>query len=1002
MATRGLNRGGTVCWAAVCTLCGVMLPTAADAQAQAVSPGAAEATLSEIVVTGTRLRARDLTAASPLVTIRARDFQSAGAITIEALLNQLPQVVPSFSEAANNPSAGGAAYIDLRGLGVSRTLVLLNGRRLVGSSPSNAVDVNILPAALIERVEIVTGGASAVYGADAVAGVANFILRDDFEGVEVDASSQISARGDGARHDASLTFGRGFAGDRGQATLTLGYSHRDAIGKGQREATAQAAFPSTFLPSGAYRVGSNLPSQAAVNQVFGSYGVAANAVPRSGGFAGFGFNGDGTLYATGLPANPVNAQNVRRPASEIATRLFPDVFSYNFQPENKLILPLERRSAAGFLRFDASDRLDFFGEAILTGYDASTALASATALGAANPLYPGLGVVDFTIPVSNPFIPADLRTLLNSRTGNSPALAGEGANEEFLYRFRAAALGPRQSDNQTFARHLLAGLNWRLGRDWRLETYVSEGRYDRDEAQDGNVATRRLEQLLDSPTGGTEFCAGGFDPFGVGLNQACGDYVRAVIRHRTEVEQAVASAIATGPLLRLPAGELLVSVGAERRTMDFRFIPDPAATPGEIAGFFGVDPLSGTVSADDIFLEVFAPLLADLPLTRLVDVTLGYRRSEGLQSGGVDSYKIEGRWSVDDAVRFRASYQRAVRSPDVFELFSPPSAGGVSLPDPCSARNLGRAPAVLDLCRIQGAAVGLSPAFIDAFAPPLDFQSTLASGNPNLEPETADTVTAGIIWSPESSSAWLADVRLSLDGWSIEIEDAIDYRDPQLVLDGCYNLSGSTNPTYDPANAFCTQLRRSANDFLIFDLATPLVNQSLLATSGMDVTAAALVPIGDAVGQPLLGDVRLDLLVTWLGRHDRQGSPVEPVIDLAGTIGGTYGSTLPRWRANLNLGWRSGSFEVDLRGRYIAAMEHIQDRLSPVGDAPLATGVGSAWYLDLSARWRLTERVGLRLGVINLLDRDPELFTPAIDAETDPSTYDVIGRRFWAGLNLHW
>lgn len=968
---------------------------------QAPAPPIEESLVEEVIITGSRLPAANFVSASPITSVSRADFEAAGALGLESLLNQLPQFAPSFSAAANNPSAGGAAHLDLRGLGAFRTLVLVNGRRIIGSDASNVVDVNILPPALVERVEVITGGASAVYGADAVAGVVNFILDDEFTGGEMDLRGQVSRHGDAGQSQFWLTTGGPLHGGRGHLSLGMGHHDREEVGKGARAFTAQASVASSFLPSGAYRVGGNPPSLAAVDLVFERYGVAPGAVLRGGGLGGFGFNADGTLYATGIPGAPFDAQNVRRPEGEVARLLYPDVFSYNYEPENKLILPLARTSVGAFGSYDLTDAAEVYGEAFFTRYRASTALASAPALGAANPLYPGAGITDFTIPVTNPFIPDDLRILLASRTGDSPVLAGSGPGEEFLYRFRATALGPRQSDNLTTAYNVVAGLRHRLWGDWSLDLSYSGGRYARRERQNGNLFTRRFEQLLDSPTGGTEFCAGGFNPFGVGLSRACGDYVRATIENETTVEQMVILVEANGTLWSLPAGQVLASVGYERRAVEFRYEPADAGAPGEIAGFFGTDPLGGALDYDDVFIELAAPILAGLPGVRSLDVNLGYRRSE-LAAGGVDSYKIEGRWSPVEGLRLRGSYQRAVRAPDVFELFSPPTEGGQELSDPCSSHNPARTPQVLQLCRRQAEEAGLPADFADAFSPAFEGAALVLSGNRDLQPESADTMTLGLLWRPNSTLGWLSDPHLSLDWWSIEIEGAIGYRDPTLVVNGCYNIDGQTNPTYDPGNAFCRQMRRSGSDFFIFDLQTPLVNESLQAASGVDLAAGARLPLDDAFGRAWLGVFSVELLATWLERHESQGSSAQPLLDSAGTIGSAYGATRPRWRINLDLGWNRGPLGLQLRSRYIDAMEHRLDRLSPTGDDPFASGVGPAWYFDLAARLDLGDRVTLSGGALNLLDREPELYEGFIDARTDPSTYDVIGRRFHLGINVRW
>ena len=283
----------------------VGLISAQPALAAETAPSAQ--TVQEVIVTGSRLPRPDLEANSPIAILDRRQLEDRGFLTLDIALNRMPQVTPSYSSASNSPDAAGASYVDLRGLGISRNLVLLDGRRVVGGNNANAVDLNTIPNPLIERVEVITGGASAVYGADAVAGVVNVILKRDFDGVELSGRTLISERGDGAEQDLSVTVGRSFT--RGRIMGGLEWTRRDGIDKGARAFSAQAPNISAFFPLGSYVTGANPPSQAAVDAVFARYGVAPGAVPRRGSNAGFGFNADGTLFGPGIQGTPIDVQN---------------------------------------------------------------------------------------------------------------------------------------------------------------------------------------------------------------------------------------------------------------------------------------------------------------------------------------------------------------------------------------------------------------------------------------------------------------------------------------------------------------------------------------------------------------------------------------------------------------------------------------------------------------------------------------------------------------------
>lgn len=987
LAARLLSCGAVVC-GAVCT--------PAVACAQGAPAGGGGVAVQELVVTGSRLPRPDLTADSPVVTVGAERLSRDATLTLETALNKLPQVTPGYSSASNNPAANGASYLNLRGLGFQRNLVLLDGRRTIGGNASNAVDLNTIPTALIDRVEILTGGASAVYGADAVAGVVNVILKRRFDGVEAQARTLVSDRGDGREHDLSLAAGRQF----GDISLmgSIGWSRRDEIGKGARPFSSQADSVSSFLPSGSYNVGANPPSATAVNALFASYGVTPGSVSPRGGVAGFSFNADGTLFATGVPFNPAfDVQNYRGSRDDVVTSFFPDAYAYNFQPFNKLILPLERWTGSLFAEAQVSDRLQLFARVMGTRYTAATALAPTPAPTDPNPLYPGLGVIGFTIPVTNPFIPAGLAQLLASRRGDSPALAGSGPNEEFLYRFRAVALGPRQSDNTSTTGSALGGARLDLGGGWRGEAYASYGRYERREVQDGLLAVRRFEQLLDSPTGGRDLCDGGFNPFGGTLSQGCRDFLRVKARYSTTVGQTNVVASATGPLFQAPAGPVLAAVGIEYRSVSYAFRPPGGLSSGEIAGFIPLTAVKGGVRFAEVFGEATAPLLRDRPGAKALDLTVGYRRSQERDSGGVDSWKAELGWTPVTTLKVRGAVQRAVRAPDIFERFEPPVAGALAGVDPCSD-GPARTPQILALCRRQGAALGFTSAFVDGYATGATDVLVVQGGNPDVKPEQATTFTLGTVWSPGWDSGWADGLAATVDGYRIRVTGAIGYEDPQVALNACYNLGGG-NPTYDPANPFCARLPRSAADFSLFQVPARETNQLTLETAGVDFGLSFTTRLADLSGVRWLGRLDTRISATRLIRFRQQPSVAQPLIDYVGTIAGDGGvqESLPRWRSEGDVTWSGGPLAVTVSGRFIGPMQNRALLLDPTSGA---TGAGHAWYWDLSGRWDLTRTAQLRAGVLNLFDRPPELFRPSVDAGTDPSLYDVIGRRFWVGLRV--
>jgi outer membrane receptor protein involved in Fe transport len=352
-----------------------LLTSVAASAAQSLPAVAAEGddVVAELVVTGSRNQSQDYVANSPVVTANAEQIAANADITLDTYLNTLPQVNPAGGTTSNNPGNGGQSNIDLRGLGANRNLVLIDGRRAMPSASDMTVDLNTIPQALIESVEIVTGGAGAVYGADAVAGAVNIKLKNNFEGADLRYTySNSTEYWDAQDYQVSALLGGNFAEDRGNAVFAFDYSNREGQIKSQRPFSSQATSTTSYLPEGFYIPGANAPSQAAVDSIFARYGVAAGAV--TSGL--IGFNLDGSLFSRGVFNSPLDVQNWRYPEDlNINANLFPDLYSYNFDAVNILTLPLERRSFMAKTNYQFDSGVEVFGSVGWTEYESQTALA---------------------------------------------------------------------------------------------------------------------------------------------------------------------------------------------------------------------------------------------------------------------------------------------------------------------------------------------------------------------------------------------------------------------------------------------------------------------------------------------------------------------------------------------------------------------------------------------------------------------------------------------------
>ncbi|MDP3660786.1 TonB-dependent siderophore receptor, partial [Phenylobacterium sp.] len=611
-------------------ICGAAFSVLAATPAMAQGSGE----VSEIVVTGSRIVRQDYVANSPIATVTGEQVVQNADITVETYLNTLPQVNPAGTTTSNNPPNDGQANIDLRGLGANRNLVLIDGRRPMVSRNDLTVDVNTIPQALIDSIEVITGGAGATYGADAISGAVNIKLKRNFEGIDLRANYSNSTEfWDAKEYQFSGVIGGNFADDRGNAVFAFDRSVREAMYKNQRNFSQYATSTTSFYPDGLLTFSAgNAPSNDAINALFAqpSYGSNAPIVRAS---QTLGFNQDGSLFYRGVFNDPRNVQNLRKPASDpsVNANFFPDLYMYNFDYVNILTLPLDRKSFMTKFNYKFDNDVEVFAQAAWTQYTAATALAptpvpTRTITPTIAPgLVTGGSFSSVVIPVTNPFIPADLRTLLNSRTGDNPNLAGSGANEPFQMRTRTLEIGLRQENYENTVTQYLAGLRMPIGdTGWRVEGYVSEGRTKIINTQSGNVDLVKLEQLLSAADGGNALCAGGFNPFGANpLSIACRTFLRVDLQPTRDLIQQIGQVYVSGDVMDLPAGPLSVVVGAEYRSFESKANPGSGAE--NISGFTLEDPEDGTSSFKDFFGEALIPLVKDAPFAKTLELNLGYR-----------------------------------------------------------------------------------------------------------------------------------------------------------------------------------------------------------------------------------------------------------------------------------------------------------------------------------------------------------------------------------------
>lgn len=931
---------------------------------------AQDAGLETVTVTGSRIPRADLTSNSPVSVVGSEELRQSASLEVEQVLETLPQVVGTFGASSNNPGTG-TATVDLRGLGPSRTLVLVNGRRMVGAGTDGVVDLNSIPPALIDRVEVVTGGASAVYGSDAMAGVVNFIMKDNFEGLEFGGQVGGSEHGDSERYNIDLTIGSNFAEGRGNVVFYANYFDRAATYANARP-WGRTSLVNAVDANG--RAFLRPLVDADVNAPQTRFSAPAMQTSASGLTDPFG--------------TPIGSFGIVLTDGGWRARVPADELSVSF--DSTMQLPMERWQLWAMGSYEINEHVKFFSEVSYSNVQVTSVLSPV-------PL-PSALIPNFRIDLNNPYMSGSLRDFLTATL--DPTGARNGIVPINLER-STREMGRRTNLDDRDVWRLVAGIEGDLqfGQGLHWEAFYNYGRNDNTQTQGGGIHLNRFQQTwLVDPTNPAE-CADPSGPFGGcdvinvfdtgAMSQQTIDFLSVGMQNRTTVEQKQAGANIAGNLFHLPGGPLGVALGVEYREESAFFSPDNLYRTSEaVARSAGLKPAGGEYDVSEVFGEVRVPIISDLPFAHYLGVEAGARYSDYSTAGAVNSFKYGGEWAPIRDLRFRGLIQRAVRAPNVIELYRGGDNTAPQARDFCDI-TANPTQAEKDFCVV----LGVPADAIDTFQQESTQIRAIVGGNPNLEEETSDTWTVGFVYQP----SFVPNLSLTVDYYDIEIEDAIAIFGGGLspTITACRQDLSLSNP-------FCVPLTTRGDDGQLRDV--PLLNQNIavMKTSGIDFRVDYRYDLAR------WGSLSWTLAGVHVKENSFQGSPVVAATDCAGYVGGGACTNAdPKWRGVQRLSWDYGDMSVSLRHRYIGDVKNgrIAGALStnsPIPNVPVLE-LGAVSYFDLSASWDITDDYTIYGVVDNVFDKSPAIIGNTDGrgfVNTDSQTYDVIGRYFSVGAKV--
>jgi outer membrane receptor protein involved in Fe transport len=979
----------------------------AEQTAQAGTQTAQATGTEAIEVTGTRIRAPNVVAIAPVLAVTEEEVKLEGTSNVEDLLNRLPQVIAGQNKGVDN-GATGTATVDLRGLGANRTLVLIDGKRLGpgDASAGTAADLNFIPAPLVQSIEVLTGGASTDYGSDALSGVVNFKMKRDFEGIEFDQQvngfqhdqqnnvaqgilskgldlngTPIGSPGDqfgGVDRTSTIIVGANGANGKSNITLYLTDAHTDPILQGSRD-FSECAIDSSFLLN--LTNNQELVCGGSSNSPQGRF--AANVNPATG--------------ASGLAVGHTFTTNPNGTASFV-----PGVVDFNTDPLNLLQREDQRYTAGGFAHDEIAPWLDIYADFGFLDDKTTEQIAPGGLFTAGGPT----GTAQLNC--NNPFLGAQQAQLFGC--GVPKLVNAQNQVTILLPGLRFAGI-PRTDSFEHTDYRFVVGARGDLPYGFDYDVSVAYWQTNFSNLSGGFASFTKIQDalLVGTNAAGQPVCLSGNAgcvPLNIfsrnGALAAESSVLTSSEEVGTETEVVAGANISgdlgqfgiTSPLAKNPVSTV---VGFEYRFENDVTHPDQTLQSGDLVGGAGdIPPVDGSFDDMDFYGELHVPVIEDLPFAKAVDLDLGLRHS-GYAIYGTDqtfdtnTWKFQGDWQIVDDVKLRGGYNRAVRAPNIFELFDAPAVRIAGNGDPCSGS---KPTATLAACE----RTGVTPAQFGNISNCIDGQcSALTEGNTTLQPEKADTYTWGLVYTP----TYLKNFNFSMDYFTIDIADAI----------GTIPFTTSLNSCIAGPSPLCANIRRGPGGILFGQagfITEQTINTGSESTSGIDFAASYKHDL-DFLDAGDLGSIVLNFNGTWTAALQTTPLSGGGSFDCAGLFGETCGSPTPQWRHQVRATWVTpwdANLSVDWR--HLSSVGFDGNSSNPILNQgffdTVTQNISSFDYFDLSGTWQIAHNIQLRAGVNNIFDRDPPIVDSLVaggsNGNTYPGTYDVLGREIFAGINV--